>query len=952
MLLCGCGGEPLPSGQRSDRGPLGSKLGVDSLLALDGLEQPVDVVRDRDGRSHIYAHSLRDAYRAQGYAIARDRSFQLDLLRRAGKGTLAAVLGHFDASLIDSDIAFRHIGLARVAAKQLEETTPEQRSLLEAYAGGVSVVFRAIRAGDYPLPSSVMVDRVAFEDWTALDTLVVGRLQSWLLSYSADEDIRNSQLLAAFDTTFNAKAEEPALRERSLLARDLFRIEPPVRATTVDGFMKPRSQPLSVGSVAQATALPKGKDLAGGGRGASAIPTRPRSALPAALNSNVFKNVQAYRRAMNRIRSWWAPAGNFGSNNWAVAPSRSESGHAMLASDPHLALTSPMLFWPVSIHVDDALDVGGIAFPGIPGIILGHNRHVAWGATVAYYDVTDVYTETLSEDGAAVVHQGKEVPIETVEEVIDVYQGKSVVYPVQIVPHHGPILPTIVDGQVLPADPKVGALSVRWTGMESSDELGAVNRLLEATDVDEAMMALRGFDVGAQNWMLADTKGNIAWTSHARVPYRKPAARSWSPANFSGTLPCLILPGDGSADWDGDWPDEQVPWAKNPVQGYLATANQDQLGLTHDNNPVNDQQPDGSSGYLSCSFALGFRQYRIKERLEGAKTLLALDDLAAIQGDHQSALGRRLAGQLLLALANARSERLMPGSYPGLAAVVKDAGYTLEGMDAVAAVLRAWGDNLGFEAASGIDNDSGQVLPLEEPAARASQATAIFNVWLVRLMARALGDEAKRVGYPSGTPYDMRGLLHLTLSDAATLHTYDPQRGDSTLWDDLDTPEQETRQERMVRALLDALQWLNDTFSGGLPAYRWGALHRLRFTSDVPLYTDLANPAYTDPVFGDGFPRPGDLFGIDAANHRYRRSLDDRLDFSYSSGPTQRFVAEMHPAGPRVRNALPGGAVADPNDPHFADQAERWRRNQNEAVAFEQEQVLAAAESRTVLHAP
>src|SRR5262249_44709343 len=143
-----------------------------------------------------------------------------------------------------------------------------------------------------------------------------------------------------------------------------------------------------------------------------------------------------------------------GSNNWVVGPGLTANGHALVASDPHLSLSAPSVFWMVHVNIRDPnapIEFEGLSFPRIPGILLGFNHDVAWGATTADYDVTDVYTETLTADGTGVVFKGQNVPFQKVTETIAI-AGRSnpYTYEVPVVPHHGPIVPTIVNHEVVP----------------------------------------------------------------------------------------------------------------------------------------------------------------------------------------------------------------------------------------------------------------------------------------------------------------------------------------------------------------------------------------------------------------------------------------------------------------------------------------------------------------------
>lgn len=929
VATAGCNGDMVPIDPRDDA-PLGYSLPVDEEIRLSGLDGPVDAVRDEWGRTHIYATTVHDAMLAQGYLVARDRHLQLDFYRRVASGRLAEVLGALDPSLVEMDIGFRQLGLHRVAKEIYERSDGEARAILEAYASGVSQLYAELQAGTRAFPEGIQFyEPQHLTPWEPADCLTMGRLQSWLLSY--EDDTPNQELLDDLQATFRGDDADPAVALRAGIERDYLRFGPPDHATVI----------------------PSLDDV--GVRSLELVPARRAPVAAAALARG-----ERYRAALERARRWFAPSDDFGSNNWAIAGVRSKSGRALLASDPHLSLSSPAVFWPVAIHVAHRppagppdggppprdLHVNGLAFAGIPGVILGHNENVAWGATVTGYDVTDIYAEELTSDGSAVVFEGREVALETVEERILDGNGGEVIYPLQIVPHHGPIVPTIVGGQVQPPDPAVGALSVRWTGFEPTADLDAITGLMYAADVDEARAALEAFAVGSQNWMLADTSGNILWTSHSLVPYRDEAALAWHPETYSGLLPCLVLPGDGTAEWKGYWADDAVPWAKNPGAGYLATANNDQVGGTLDNDPSNDRQRDGKSGYLACAFDPGFRQGRIQERIEGHGAPLDLDDLAAIQGDHRSPLGARLVPQLLVAIENAELQRTA-GGFPDLAEVVADPGYDAELVAQALALLEAWGSAHDYAAASGIAPDDNQPLLASQPEAQAAQATLLFNAWLVRFLPRVFADELARVGRPNGSNHYVAAIFHLLESDPAALATYDAATGDSALWDDLDTPAIESRQERMVRALLDALAWLGAS-AGPVEGWRWGAFHTITFEALAPVF-NLAIPSPSDDVFTKGFPRHGDMHNVDACHYSLRRPLDGEPDFSYGSGPAQRFVIELEPGAVRARNALPGGAVWDKASPHFADEAELWRRNQTHPLPFYLDEVLAAAETRAIL---
>ncbi|WP_394828998.1 penicillin acylase family protein [Pendulispora albinea] len=968
------GGDPGPGAQDGGGdatavayGPLGEVAGlpVDGQLHIDHLAAPVDVVRDKDGRPHIYASSVADAMRVQGYLVAQDRTLQLELVRRNAAGRVAELFGSLDASTIDADIAMRTIGLARVAKAEYDALPPgEDRDMLDAYADGVTQVFQGIRSGKIALPRGVLlVPPEAFTDWTGADSLAVGKLQSYLLSYDATTPIRLSTVLTAAQSKFVAAASNPLFAKRAGFERDFVRFAPSAPAFTTTGYP---GAPSALASHARPAA--KGANNATNGntakntKNATAAPRAGTEGGARTVTSPLLDAADGYLQAARKVQDAYAPSG-FGSNNWAVSAARSTTGHPLIASDPHLALRAPATFWPVSVHVGAnagaaALSFAGVAFPGVPGILLGHNDKVAWGATVAYYQVTDVYSETLSADGRSVSFGAGTVPLQTIDEIIGVGGGSTYTYHVQVVPQHGPLLPNIQNHRVVDPNPATGALSVRWTGLDPTKNFSAVVKLLRASSVDGARAALNDFAVGAQNWMIGDSAGNILWTSHARVPTRDPRAFAWNAATYTGRLPCFVLPGNGGAEWTGNLADDLVPWAKNPPAGYLATANNDPIGDTADNDPSNGKLPDGTPMYLSALYDIGFREARIKSLIESHKGPLSPTDMAAIQADVRSSLGAALTPRILQAIDLAEAERTQPGTHPDLGAIVQDRSYDPALIAAARSILQAWDTEAGYQAASGIDPDTNQPLSdqgatAQAIAARASQATLIFNVWLVRMLERTFGDEFEQLGLniPFGV-MKIKSLLHLFATEPSKLATLDPTTRDSSIWDDMNTAAVESRNERIVRALLDAFAWLTPNAGTDLRKARWGAYHTVQFTSLISLFGSLSIPPSGDTTFPNGFPRSGDLFVVDASDYEREYPIGTPPRFQYTSGPVQRFVADLDPAGIRASNALPGGAVWDTQSPHHRDQAELWRRNQTHPVPYALPDLVANKESRTVVLSP
>lgn len=901
-----------------------------SRSVLSGLRKPVDVLRDRYGWAHIYASNAGDAFRAQGWMMASDRMPQLELMRRIAEGRTAELFG---SSTIDDDIVYRTLGLERVAEKQyaaLDPSGPERR-VLDAFADGVSQWIAAAKRGKVQLPEAAAgLSASDLSPWTGVDSLSILRLEAWVQSETLDRDVDLEQIVDGFRAVFRPDAKQPALAARAGILQDVLRFAPIDSTTVLDGFPG-LAGPASVSS--------------------------PSSAAP--VPAKLLASAQGFVRALDdSLKLLGVEPGNVGANAWVLSAVRTATHHAMLANDPHLPLSSPSFFWPVHIDVEDASDpaedlrLAGMALPGVPGVLIGFNASLAWGATSAGYDVTDVYQETLTPDASAVHFDDRDVPLESIDEKIAIRGGAPYDYTVHVVPEHGPILPAIgSDHRAEPLDPRVGALSVRWTGFEPTDDFGALVQLWRAQDVDQGRAALNGWQTGAENWLLADTRGHVLYTSHARVPLRAPAALDWDAQSYTGHLPCLILPGDGSAEWTGYLDDRLLPQAEDPVSGYVASANNDPLGTTLDNNPVGERWADGTTAYLSCFYDLGLRAGRIRQHIESERLGHAtLDDLAALQGDVRSSLGALLTPRLLDALKFAEEERVNPGSYPELASVVATSRYQNADIDGIFHALQDWGTQQDYQAETGLDPDTGKPVG-NAGELNAAQATLIFNAWLTRLLGRVFSDEFSLVDvhnaiFDSTSGLDrqlsVRALVRLWTSDPSSLATYDSAQADSALWDNLNTPAFETRSQDVVLALLDAIDDLTKAYGSNRSGWLWGKAHTVTLESGVPSWS-FDVPAKSNVRFAHGFPRHGDEFAVDAADYDLARSPGQAPSFAFSSGAAERFVIDLDPNGPRAFDALPGGAIGDPASAHFSDEAELWRKNQNHPIPFSASDVLQAS---------
>jgi penicillin amidase len=319
-----------------------------------------------------------------------------------------------------------------------------------------------------------------------------------------------------------------------------------------------------------------------------------------------------------------------GSNSWVIAGERTDTGMPLLANDPHLGAQMPSIWYEVGLHCitqgpDCQVNVSGFSFAGAPGIIIGHNDHIAWGFTNVGPDVMDLYVEKINpENPNQYEFQGAWVDMEVLTEEIQVGGGETIQQTVRLT-HHGPIITEVYgladfqqeSGLDLPEN---FALAVRWTALEPTCIFCAVWKFDKAQSWEEFRAAASLFAVPAQNLVFADIDGNIGYQTPGNIPIRA--------KNHDGMLP---VPGwTGEYEWLGYIPFEELPYAFNPPEGYIVTAN---------NAVVGPEYPYS----LAYQWSYGQRAQVIVDLLENAPGPISIDTIKAMQGDN-----RMLAAEDLL----------------------------------------------------------------------------------------------------------------------------------------------------------------------------------------------------------------------------------------------------------------------------------------------------------------
>lgn len=520
------------------------------------LKASVVVRIDRFGVPHITAENAYDLFFVQGYLTAKDRLFQMDYYRRGAKGELAEILGE---KKVEDDYWARLLGF-RYQAEAINRQSPKAiQEILQAYSDGVNEYIKESR--DLPYPFKKLHYKPA--PWQPADSLVFGRVMSWRLSESLSEELSLAQFL-----------KEAGIH----LLFKLLRLHP--------------AEPITI---------MRAREL--------------KSLLPEEFLPRTEKVLLSLEQ-LNQEFAWISQEA--GSNNWVVAPKKSATGYAMLANDPHLSLTSPSIWHEVHLKMP-GLNVIGVTFPGIPGVIIGHNERIAWGVTTVGYDVLDIYLEKkdLKRKGFY-LYKEKSEPLIKRKVIIRYREGRKLKESKKEIRYtrHGPVI----------AETANHYIAFRWTGLDPTFEVEAFFEIMKASNVQEFKKALRKFRVGAQNFVYADVDGNIFWQAAGEVPTRP-----------KGCIPYLPMDGSsGKCEWQASIPYEKLPQLLNPQRGYIATAN---------NRPIDKRYPY----YIGTFFDSGFRARRITEMLQ-EKEKLSFKDLQRIQLDNLSIPGREITPKIVQAL--------------------------------------------------------------------------------------------------------------------------------------------------------------------------------------------------------------------------------------------------------------------------------------------------------------
>lgn len=523
-------------------------------LKLKGLQGKVMIRYDEQMIPHIFAQNDHDLYFAQGYVTATDRLWQMDIQTRSAAGRLAEIAG---PKALATDEYHRRMGMVYGAENSLREMMkePRIRVMINAYTDGVNAYIHQLWKRDYPIEFKLLDYEP--EDWKPIDCVLLMKLMDETLAGHSDAAAMTNVLQKFGPAVTNNLFPDHTLHE-----------EPIIPAGTKWDF--------------KALPLPK-----------------PSADFIASVTEPV--------RHSTKVEG-------IGSNNWAIAGSKTASGYPMLGNDPHLNLTFPSIWYQVQLSAP-GINTYGVSIPGAPCVVIGYNNHISWGETNVDADVLDFYSIKFKDNHYSEYwyNNNWRKTIKRIERIA--VRGQPPVTDTVIYTHQGPV--AYENAAKRPKshnDIPVGA-AVRWIAHDQSDDLLTFYLLNRAKNYDDYRQALSYYTAPAQNFIFASADKDIALTVNGKFPLKFRDQGKY------------ILDGSNPANnWQGWVPIAQNPTAKNPVQGYLSSANQSSTDASY---PY----------YINWSFGPYERGKRINERLAAMQNA-TVDSMRTLQTDTYSIFAR------------------------------------------------------------------------------------------------------------------------------------------------------------------------------------------------------------------------------------------------------------------------------------------------------------------------
>ncbi|MBL7858490.1 MAG: penicillin acylase family protein [Cyclobacteriaceae bacterium] len=524
------------------------KSTVPDELTIPGLKDKVTLVFDSLMIPHIFASNDEDLYLAQGYVTAMHRLWQMEFQTHAAAGRLTEILGRgTDDRILEYDRGQRRLGMTYAANVAFEamRNNPIANQTAEKYAEGINHYIHSLRYKDLPFEYKLL--DYAPEDWTPLKSALLLKSMAQTLNMS-DKDLEMTNALKLF-------------------GKETVDLLYPDREPPIDPIVeKPGSWKFDPVTL---------------------------DAVPPALPDELI--------SLNKL-----PPSNptTGSNNWAVAGSKTATGSPILCGDPHLTLSLPSIWYVIQLNGPD-INTMGASLPGAPGVIIGFNDSIAWSVTNAQRDLVDWFKITFQDkkkDKYLLDDEWADTK-KVVEEFT--VRGGAVLYDTVLYTHFGPV----TYDENYRSKSQLQNFAFRWISHDHSQEIIAFHKLNRAKNHQDYMEALNNYGAPAQNFVFASVSGDVAMRIQGKYPVRRKDEGKF-----------LLNGSKRSNGWQAFIPNSQNVMDKNPERGFVSSANQ---------YPVDATYPY----YVTGSSFEAYRNRRINSVLRESNAI-TISDMMALQNDN------------------------------------------------------------------------------------------------------------------------------------------------------------------------------------------------------------------------------------------------------------------------------------------------------------------------------
>ena len=495
--------------------------GGQQVLRHDGTE--IRIQRDRFGVPHVFATSENALFYGNGYAIAQDRLWQMERYRRDGRGEMAEI----DPKALARDRDVRRLGYTEAERQQrFDQLTVKHQLQIRAYIDGVNAwMTQAAATGQ--LPEGYAQNQIEPIPFRVTDSVAISDLMSQRFGSGGGAELRNQRYLNKLRSKFNAEASQQ-------IFDDLMWQNDPASPVTMVETAGQRAPTDSPGATRPAPSPPYSE-----------------ASLASAESAADLTRIRAYAEQNGLLSRW-------GSYAWVVAPSRSTSGNAVLVGGPQMGFSTPQIAH--EIHLSGAgLNIIGMGFAGIPGVLIGHNDYLAWTTTSGLTDMEDVFVEKLNPANRYQYwFQGRWHDMERRSETIRVRDSEPEVIEVCRTVH-GPVL------EWDDKEPVAYSLKRAFRGKEL-ETMRAITGFWTSRNLGEFAVHTRLIWL-AHNFFVATLKGEIGYWHCGRPPQRA-----------AGVDPRLPTDGTGEKEWKGVLAPDRIPQWINPKQGFICNWNNKPVG--------------------------------------------------------------------------------------------------------------------------------------------------------------------------------------------------------------------------------------------------------------------------------------------------------------------------------------------------------------------------------------